>query len=380
MNDAADVLKEGPWKGSSTRPPAPPPRFAVADLDGLALGAEPLWLVDRLLPLKGFGVVFGPPKNLKSFLIADALFHVAMGRPWAGCAVEPGAVVYITSEGVEGFKRRLIAMRQHYDVEGQGVPFGLVTAAPDFGHATDDHKAIGEQIRAYLASKGKPPLRAVVLDTVARSMKGADENTAKDMSTFVDNCGHVANAFDCLVLGVHHSGKDASRGSRGSNALDGAVDVMWSVEKGDPISTASIHHMKDGEDGLSWQFRVNPYTLADATPKRGPVTTCVVEIVGEPTREGGSSSSGQSATPTQRLALDALTEVLLSSGTELPASYQMPPGIKGVPMDAWREELFRRGVIERDHSNPRVALKRIRDGLKLAGSIGERDGLVWITR
>ena len=72
------------------------PRFPVLHIDELEIGDDPTWLINGLLPASGFGIVFGPPKSLKSFLLADALFHVAMGRSWAGRDVMQGAVVYIT--------------------------------------------------------------------------------------------------------------------------------------------------------------------------------------------------------------------------------------------------------------------------------------------
>jgi len=43
--------------------------------------------------------------------------------PYAGRAVLQGPVIYLTGEGVSGFKRRMIALRRHHGVEGQGVPF-----------------------------------------------------------------------------------------------------------------------------------------------------------------------------------------------------------------------------------------------------------------
>jgi hypothetical protein len=42
-------------------------------------------------------------------------------------------VVYLTGEGVQGFKRRLIAMRRHYAVEGKGIDFFMVENVLDLG-------------------------------------------------------------------------------------------------------------------------------------------------------------------------------------------------------------------------------------------------------
>ncbi len=168
------------------------PRFDIINLDDIEIGDDPIWMIEGLLPASGFGIVFGPPKSGKSFLLSDALFHVAIGRPWAGRDLKQGAVLYITGEGISGFKRRLVAMRRHYGVEGCGTPFGLISKAPDFGHKTEDAAELVATVRSWLTTVGNPPLAAIAIDTLARAMKGADENTAKDMSVFVDNCGSYA--------------------------------------------------------------------------------------------------------------------------------------------------------------------------------------------
>src|SRR4051794_29283261 len=240
-------LQDGPRPNgadhSADQPPGKP-RFPIIGVDDITLGTEPVWLIKRILPATGLTAVFGLPKSGKSFVLADALFHVAMGRRWAGCDVQPGAIVYVSSEGVSGLKRRLVAMRRHYGVEGKAVPFGFSPAMPALGHANSDADTLIENIREWLASIGTPPLRAIALDTLARVICGGDENMARDMGQLVGNAERIAAAFGCLVILVHHAGKTVERGSRGSNALDGACDCMWSVEKGEAQSRVTIHAMK----------------------------------------------------------------------------------------------------------------------------------------
>ena len=68
-----------------------------------------------------------------------------------------------------------------------------------------------------------------MIDTLSRSMRGVDENTAKDMGIFVDNCERIGRHFGCIVIVVHHAGKNADNGAKGSIALPAAADVMWFV-------------------------------------------------------------------------------------------------------------------------------------------------------
>jgi hypothetical protein len=89
------------------------------------------------------------------------------------------------------------------------------------------------------------------------------------------------------VVVVHHVGKDPSRGGRGSNSLNGAADVTMLVEKTESFSTVRVEEMKDGPEGQEWRFRLVPYLLSETsdTPSvtSPEVTTCVVELLSEPT-------------------------------------------------------------------------------------------------
>jgi len=44
---------------------------------------------------------------------------------------------------------------------------------------------------------------------------------------------------------------------------------MWHVEKGEGQSRVTILAMKDGEDGLYWTFKLNPYYFDDQEGAQG---------------------------------------------------------------------------------------------------------------
>ena len=360
------------------------PPFPILHIDDLEIGDEPTWLIEGLLPASGFGIVFGPPKSLKSFLLADALFHVAMGRTWAGRDVMQGAVVYVTGEGVEGFKRRLIAMRRHYEVEGHRVPFLMVPVAPDLGHVSGDDAVLVDSIRTYLASIGNPPVRAVAIDTLARTMKGADENAAKDISTFVDNCERIGTALGALVIGVHHAGKDVGKGARGSNAIDGAVDVMWSVEKGEASSTATIHHMKDGEGGASWQFRLLPVVLREASATMQIVAAAVVEIVALPgqAQRGATNPASEKISARPGLLLEIIREVEGDIGQYVKGDTSVPNDVPAISRETIKKYLPLRGYWDDDRNGNynRAIYSTDLKALKAKNKIGLTSKWIWLKR
>ena len=200
---------------------------------------DPLWLIDELVPAgPSMGVIFGKPKSGKSFLAASMMYHVAMGREYCGRAVQAGAVVYITNEGIRGFQRRMIVMREHFNVAA--VPFFVVHTMPYMGTACGDAERLAEMIAA--AMPHGVPVAAVVIDTLARAMSGKNENTTEDMSVFLDNCDAIARKLVCFVAAVHHSPRGDDTRARRSNVLDGGADVIISVVKDKPtgVSTASM--------------------------------------------------------------------------------------------------------------------------------------------
>ena len=267
-------------------PDAPQPRFVPVAIDDVTMSAEPAWLIDGLLPARRLACIVGPPKSGKSFLTSHMLCSVARGAPYAGRETLPGPVIYLTGEGVSGFKRRLVAMRRHLGIEGQRVPFFMIENVPDLGSETTDLPQLLAELGAFLAHACPGGPRAIALDTLARCMGEADENSARDMGRFVNRCAAIERHFGCVVVVVHHVGKDPTRGGRGSNSLNGAADVTMLVEKTEAFSTVRVEEMKDGPEGQEWRFRLVPYPLSetsDTPSETSPeVSTCVVELLSQP--------------------------------------------------------------------------------------------------
>jgi hypothetical protein len=218
---------------TASRRHAPKRSFTPVFLDDIDIDDEPAYIVDGIIPAApSFGETPAPPKSLKSFFLADLLLHIAIGKDYAERKVLRGAVVYITSEGVQGVKRRLVAMRRHHGVEGKRIPFALVPVMPNLGSGTEDLEAL----KAAIAKEIEPlnvPVRAIVIDTLRRATPGKSENDPKDMSVFLANADALAQAFTCFVGVAHHSPRsDDSRGS-GTNAIEGACDVILPVTRCD---------------------------------------------------------------------------------------------------------------------------------------------------
>jgi RecA-family ATPase len=66
----------------------------------------------------------------------------------------------------------------------------------------------------------------IVIDTLAQSAPDSDENSSADMGTIISNAQLLQRETNGLVVLIHHTGKDASRGARGHSSLYAALELL----------------------------------------------------------------------------------------------------------------------------------------------------------
>jgi hypothetical protein len=226
----------------------------------------PTPLVDGLLYDPGESVLYGPPKSGKSFLALALNLSVATGQPFMGRDVKRGRALYVAAEGVGGLGQRVDAWCQYHNVDDIDDAMFLTTAVN-----LTDHGAVNAL--CDLAKDENPSL--VTLDTLARCAVGAEENSAKDMGRLVDALDQLRDATDGHIKVVHHSGKDITKGMRGSNALLGAVDTVLEVT-GDPRTIqVKVTDQKEGPKAAAWWCRLEPVGESAVI-----VPTSDIEVVG----------------------------------------------------------------------------------------------------
>jgi hypothetical protein len=105
-------------------------------------------------------------------------------------------------------------------------------------------------------------MEATIFDTFAKliAFGGGDEDKAKDQGAVFANIQLIKNEIDAHIALIGHTGKDEKRGSRGSNAILGDVDLMINIT-GDGIKTAKITKANDGPEGLLFSFKSEVHEL-----------------------------------------------------------------------------------------------------------------------
>jgi hypothetical protein len=245
-------------------PPRPPrgSRFKPLTLNEIALLPPPEWLIDGLVPEDGLVVLYGEPAAGKSFVALDWGLCVATGVPWLGREVRSGEVVYIYAEGVRGLKRRAGAWLQAHET----AEAPLFRAVPIAVTITDPSER-SEFVRAVRSESKHPHL--IIIDTLARNFGAGNESQAQDMNAFVKGCDELRAEFPgATVLVVHHSGKDQSRGARGSLALQGATEAVFALIRSGDGLTLKNEKQKDGEEAAPIALELARVQLPDGNTSR----------------------------------------------------------------------------------------------------------------
>lgn len=240
------------------------------------------YLIKGWLDRGRLSMLYGAPGSGKTFTALDMAAHVAANHgdarhDWFGFRVRGGQVHYIAAEGRGSIPNRVAAIKiarpeldlsrlrvcvDSIDLYNTGASEAFVKAVVDGGGAA-----------------------LIVVDTLVRAAGGGNENSATDMSVVVGNCDRLSAATGAHVMLVHHSGKDVTRGPRGSTVFNGAVDseVYMQPPVDDEDGTIASSKQRDMETGNSLRFRLAPVFLGK-DEDGDDVTSCVVEG-NKPTRK-----------------------------------------------------------------------------------------------
>jgi hypothetical protein len=343
---------------------------------------EPVkWLIDRVIPQRGFMALYGPPGTFKSFIALHMAAMVASGQTWLGHEVQSeGGVLYVAGEGHGGIGTRIAGLRKQYELTD--IPVGVIRSQVNLRGSESDFTDL---LIAIAESEIEKP-KLIIIDTLARAFGGGNENASEDMGAFIAQCGRLQAATEAALLVVHHSGKDASLGLRGHSSFLGAVDTQIEITRHQEAQsgTLRITKQKDGKDGVEIHFSLNSVQLE---PPKGlgfesdeSATLVVKEFTGDlpdqdefkpPSGRGNKTGRGKH----QVMAREALRHVIKTQG-----EYRIMQGERHrcVTVDVWRQEVYTRLGSDVEDSDKRKRWKELRDTLADIGYTAMRDEWVWI--
>lgn len=328
------------------------PRYKLLRAGELAALPPIAWAVRNVLPRSGVAAVYGAPGSGKTFLALDLAAALAEGLDlWFGRAVRRAPVVYIALEGGSGLAARCKARELH---SGRPLPEDLYfVVRQDFNF---DRPADVEDLLAAVSEKlagvADPPV--IVIDTLARAAVGLEENSSTDMGKVVDAAYRIANATGGLVLLIHHPGKNADGGLRGSSTLLGAMDAVLKVEVTPSGPRWVLEKSKDGPLGEQGSFHLVQVEVGE--DDQGDAVTSAVVV-----QSAVQTKTSSELTPTQRLAMGVLVETAKQVGTLGPTGDSV-----WVQVGQWREAFYERQADSTEAARKK-AFDRARKALREAG-------------
>jgi hypothetical protein len=328
------------------------------------------WLIKNVIARGETSSWIAPPGKGKSALLTDISVALASGADWRGHRTKDRAgVIYFALERADLVKRRLIAHKLRDDLPV--LPIAVAGQVIDLINKSCVDVIVAAINRAEQHFGCGVGLG--IFDTYSKAIAagGGDESSAKDQNIALANVRRILDRkVNIHIAGIGHTGKDESRGERGSNARLADVDLLTQIT-GEAVKSAIVTKANDQPDGPLTSFRLEAFDFGpdeDGDPFRTYILAREILT---------SVTSDRPITDQQRLALDALIEAVLSHGIDLPATDGLPNGLKSVTADQWKAELFRRNVIDKDARNPRARFNELRTRLAAKKLIGSRDELVW---
>lgn len=252
--------------------PPEPSRFPLLSMAELQEQPHPAWLVRDLIGLETLAVLFGKPGVGKSFVALDIALSVASGRSWQGHEVQQGPVLYLVAEGGRGIKKRTQAWEQTHAPRSIEASFLLKAA----------NLHIPKDLEDLTASIGDRRFALIVADTVARTFTGGDENSSQDMGRWVKGVTTLQQQTGASLLAIHHEGKNASQGPRGSTALTAATDTVLRLQTDTHKRlTLSCMKQKDDDPFTTMSLRLEPVVL-DGEPGAPSQSSCILVSADSP--------------------------------------------------------------------------------------------------
>jgi len=324
-------------------------------------------IIEDLLIAGQMSVVYGPSNTGKSFVVTDLALHMALGMRWQERAVERGAVIYVAAEGSYGITNRVVAFRKDRQISGS-LPFFIHDRAINLFDDDEIVQRVIDTIRVTERTEG--PVQLLVIDTLSRVMAGGDENTVMDMQQVVDACDQIRNETGVHVMLVHHTGKDASKGARGSSALRASTDTEIEIDQDDSgLITAKVTKQRDLEVSGQMSCGLRVVELGQ-NPRGKTVTSCVVE------RRDATTTRRRPKIPrgsNNKICLEVLRNVMPDLGTTRKVNDET---VRSCLLDEWFEPVRFRLVME--PRRQREAFDRAVNYLSANEFIGVYERLVWL--
>jgi hypothetical protein len=209
-------------------------RFPATDFAALRDRPARQWHVPGLLPVGAQVSLVAGAGAGKSNLALDLALHVSQGLPWAGLApaYDPEwidyapSVLYVDMEnGPDDLEERRGALRAAEGMDEEQFIHQWMPDLPGLDTAAGA-RALTDMLDGWNIADGD----LLVVDSLQRLTEGP-EDKGDTMRAYYRHTAAMLRRRGITVLRTDNTGKDESRGARGSRAKQDDVDIEWSLRR-----------------------------------------------------------------------------------------------------------------------------------------------------
>jgi AAA domain len=306
--------------------------------------ASKQWIMKGLIARGETSSWIAPPGKGKSALLAHIAIHVAAGKDWLNFrSKERCGVLYLAFERGDLTKRRFAAYKRGGFA---GLPVAVHAEIIDLMAPECVETILGLMREAEEHYGVKIGL--VVIDTYAKGIAigGGDEDKAKDQGRCLAHLRRVQEASNAHIAIVGHTGKDESRGARGSNAHQGDVDLQVQISGNSAVKTAKVIKGNDQPEGTLLRFSMQSVPLGvDDDGEEITVWVIADDNMVAPIKEPGEWP------PKLEPLREAIDEAVIEGG--LDHAIPRGPTVKAAYLDAVRSIYRRRHPSEVEEGSKR---------------------------
>jgi hypothetical protein len=341
-----ETAAAGPHPTSAAAGPA----LGLTYFDDCGAFTRKRWILKGIIARGETSAWIAPPGAGKSALLTEISVHCAAGIDWrAHRAKEACGVVIFALERADLFKRRLAAYQQRDALHG--LPIAVADAVIDLLNP-NCVEIIVSTVRLAEQRMGCS-VGMIGIDTFSKGIaaNGGDEDKARDQNRAAANLRNVQAAIDVHIAIVGHTGKDETRGARGSNAHLADVDIMIQIS-GEDVKTAKVTKGNDQPERDLVEFKLAAFEIG-RDEDGDPITTAIIstEQVEAP---AGIPGKAKKLTPNQQTLFGMLHAA----------------GAAGLALDDWNQQARDAGIgVKR-----KADLNDIRAALLSKGLVREYSG------
>jgi hypothetical protein len=252
----------------------------------------PEWLIKPILLRNSIAFLCGDTQTYKSFQAVD----------WAMSLSQNESVAYIAGEGNSGYSTRVEAWKKYHQKQAGQLYFSKQSL----------HPADVTQMPAILEAMRELRPAFIVIDTLARSAIGLNENDQRDMGLFVEALAKLRDATGACILVVHHTNRGGSE--RGSSALKDGADTWIKCEavggKDSKLVKVSCEKQKDRKNFEEYHVQAEIVELPEIVYSDGDTADSLIVLQTDPGVVAGDTGK---VIGNMRYVLEALAEEVFST-------------------------------------------------------------------